>query len=187
MLKPFYQGKLDSFCAVYAVLNALRLTHGIRSSRAREFFNDTLESLARDPALFRAALRQETDYVGLVDALLAEAAKKMPLAVFHITTRESSPEDFLAACREWLAGDAHRAVVFRFMRFLKPEEKPLNRHWTVADRADEKGIHLFDCSHEAEAVLHIRKGDFVTERAGVDRERLVLIEPQHARFLRLPF
>ena len=34
MLKPFYQGKLDTFCAIYAVLNALRLTHGIaRCSR----------------------------------------------------------------------------------------------------------------------------------------------------------
>ena len=25
MIKPFYQGKLDTFCAIYAVLNALRL------------------------------------------------------------------------------------------------------------------------------------------------------------------
>ena len=25
MLKPFFQGKLDTFCAIYAVLNALRL------------------------------------------------------------------------------------------------------------------------------------------------------------------
>ena len=36
MLKPFYQGKLDTFCAIYAVLNALRLTHGIRTLKARE-------------------------------------------------------------------------------------------------------------------------------------------------------
>ena len=46
MLKPFYQGKLDTFCAIYAVLNALRLTHGIRTLKAREILNDTLMALA---------------------------------------------------------------------------------------------------------------------------------------------
>ena len=34
MLKPFFQGKLDTFCAIYAVLNALRLTHGIQTLKA---------------------------------------------------------------------------------------------------------------------------------------------------------
>lgn len=46
MLKPFYQGKLDTFCAIYAVLNALRLTHSIRVLKAREILNDTLMALA---------------------------------------------------------------------------------------------------------------------------------------------
>ena len=31
----FYQGQLDVFCAAYAVLNALRLLHGLRPLEAR--------------------------------------------------------------------------------------------------------------------------------------------------------
>ena len=46
MVKPFYQGKLDTFCAIYAVLNALRLTHSIRVLRARNILNETLMALA---------------------------------------------------------------------------------------------------------------------------------------------
>lgn len=49
MLKPFFQGKLDTFCAIYAVLNALRLTHGIQTLKARDILNETLLSLAGKP------------------------------------------------------------------------------------------------------------------------------------------
>lgn len=53
MLKPFYQGKLDTFCAIYAVLNALRLTHGIRVLKARDILNETLLALAGSPGRFQ--------------------------------------------------------------------------------------------------------------------------------------
>ena len=70
MVKPFYQGKLDTFCAIYAVLNALRLTHGIRVLKARDILNETLLALAGAPEAFRAVLDQETDYLNLVDGML---------------------------------------------------------------------------------------------------------------------
>ena len=70
MLKPFYQGKLDTFCAIYAVLNGLRLTHTIRVLKARDILNETLMGLAASPEAFRAVLEQETDYCGLVDGML---------------------------------------------------------------------------------------------------------------------
>jgi hypothetical protein len=69
MLKPFYQGKLDTFCAIYAVLNALRLTHNIRVLKARDILNETLLGLSASPEAFRAVLEQETDYCGLVDGM----------------------------------------------------------------------------------------------------------------------
>ena len=56
MLKPFFQGKLDTFCAIYAVLNALRLTHGIQTLKARDILNETLLSLAEKPGALRAVL-----------------------------------------------------------------------------------------------------------------------------------
>ena len=70
MLKPFFQGKLDTFCAIYAVLNALRLTHGIQTLKARDILNETLLSLAEKPGALRAVLEQDTDYMQLVDDMI---------------------------------------------------------------------------------------------------------------------
>lgn len=189
MLKPFYQGKLDTFCAIYAVLNALRLTHGIRTLNARDLLNETLLSLADRPGALRAVLEQDTDYLDLVDDLLAVAGKKFPLRVhrpFDGNDRPSSGEVW-ETCRAWFEDGTPRAVVLRFLRNLKPEAQPVNRHWTTADRMDDRILHLFDCSHEAEAILNIRRESFVTRQEEVNAEQLLFIQPSSLRFLRLPF
>ena len=76
MPKPFFQGKLDTFCAIYAVLNALRLTHGIQTLKARDILNETLLSLAGKPDALRAVLEQDTDYMQLVDDMPAGSATR---------------------------------------------------------------------------------------------------------------
>ena len=189
MLKPFYQGKLDTFCAIYAVLNALRLTHGIRTLKARDLLNETLISLAAKPDMLRDVLEQNTDYFDLVDDLLATARKKFPLVIHtpFIKNDTPSPADLWGVCQAWLAGDGPRAIVLRFLRSLKPESPPANRHWTTADRMDDMILHLFDCSHEAEAILNIRKESFVTCQETVNKDQLLYIQPTSLRFLRLPF
>ncbi len=192
MLKPFYQGKLDAFCAIYAVLNALRLTHGIRTKRARDILNDILVALASRPEEFRKVVTQETDYVNLVDAILAVQCHSMPLEVSVPFTIGNLPDVpvFWDACQQWLGdggGDAKKAIIFRFQRFLKPDADALNKHWTTADYVRGDILHLFDCSHEAEAILNIRMSSFVTTREKVDKEHLLYIQPETARFLRLPF
>ena len=48
-------------------------------------------------------------------------------------------------------------------------------------------LHLFDCSHEAEAILNIRKDSFVTRPEAVSQGRLLYIQPGSLRLLRLPF
>lgn len=193
MLKPFYQGKIDTFCAIYAVLNGLRLTHGIRTLKARDIFNDTLMELAARPDTFRDVLTQNTDYLELVDGLLNKLVMKMPLEVIRpfAANVEISPGKFWDTCAQWLGnGDNRiqgRAVVFRFLRHMSPEKPPLNRHWTTADSVNGDILHLFDCSHEAEAILNIRKDSFVTAAKNVDATHLLYIQPHTARFLRLPF
>ncbi|MDE7370144.1 MAG: hypothetical protein K2N07_00060 [Desulfovibrio sp.] len=190
MLKPFYQGKLDTFCAIYAVLNALRLLYGIRVLKARDILNETLMGLASRPEAFRAVLTQETDYIALVDNLLRIQARAFPLdiqAPFAGAKSLPGPDTFFAACRDWLAPERGRAIVFRFLRSLTPDGGPMNRHWTTADRVDGDVLHLFDCSHEAEAILNINKASFVTRADHVSAERLLHIQPESARFLRVPF
>ena len=91
MVKPFYQGKLDTFCAIYAVLNALRLTHGIRVLKARDILNETLLALAGAPEAFRAVLDQETDYLNLVDGMLRAQSRAFPLEVRRPFAPEERP------------------------------------------------------------------------------------------------
>lgn len=200
MLKPFYQGKLDTFCAIYAVLNALRLLYGIRVLKARDILNETLLGLASRPEAFRAVLAQETDYVSLVDSLLRIQTRAFPMEIQApfapdgnsgrsaslARTQPPDPDTFFAACRDWLAPGRGRAVVFRFLRSLTPDGGPMNRHWTTADRVDGDILHLFDCSHEAEAILNIHRTSFVTNAAHVSADRLLHIQPESARFLRVP-
>ncbi|WP_022656267.1 hypothetical protein [uncultured Desulfovibrio sp.] len=189
MVKPFFQGKLDTFCAIYAVLNALRLTHGIRVLKARDILNETLLALAGAPEAFRAVLEQETDYLDLVDGMLRAQSRSFPLEVRAPFSAEAQPSvsEFWRFCQEWLAPPSGRAVIFRFMRSLTPGGSPVNRHWTTADRMDDEILHLFDCSHEAEAILNIRKDSFVTRPEAVSPGRLLYIQPDSLRLLRLPF
>lgn len=188
MLKPFYQGKLDTFCAIYAVLNGLRLTHNIRVLKARDILNETLMGLAASPEAFRAVLEQETDYCGLVDGMLRIQSRAFPLEVRQPFTDEDDPsvEQVWECCRTWLAPGSGRAAIFRFMRHLTPDGPPVNRHWTTADSAANDILHLFDCSHEAEAILNVRKDSFVTRASDVCQEKLLHIQPYTIRLLRLP-
>lgn len=192
MLKPFYQGKLDSFCAIYAVLNALRLTHGIRTTKARDIFNETLLALVPEQQKFKDVLTQNTDYVSLIDSMLSVQRRRLPLVVEKpFPDLLATPDQLWSAFMAWLGEKREatpgRAIVFRFLRFLKPEGDPLNRHWTTMDYITADTLHLFDCSHEAEAILNIRRDSFVTRREDVDKDHLLYIQPDTARFLRLPF
>ena len=143
MLKPFFQGKLDTFCAIYAVLNALRLTHGIQTLKARDILNETLLSLAGKPGALRAVLEQDTDYMQLVDDMIQARQQRYPLLV----------------------------------------EKP----FAEGEGVSPDLLHLFDCSHEDEAVTLIPRESFVTRSADVQRERLLVIQPNSLRFLALPW
>lgn len=191
-LKPFYQGKLDVFCAMYSVLNGLRLTHGLRTLKARELLNETLLGLSANPAAFKAVLNQETDYIALVDAMLNVSAKKYPLQVVR-PFQAALPDvnEFWATCDEWLnpGGESapNRAIIFRFSRYDKPGEPPLVRHWTTVDTISPQNMHLFDSSHEAESIQNIAPDKIATNSRDIDKTRRLHLQPDSMRLLRLPF
>ncbi len=74
-LHPFHQGQLDVFCAVYAVVNALRSVHPVGIGQARRLFNEVLLDLARDADGLRAVLYNATDHDALVRAVLDRAGR----------------------------------------------------------------------------------------------------------------
>lgn len=191
-MKPFFQGKLDVFCALYAVLNGLKITHNIGVLPARDILHDTLMHLAEQPEVFRAVLEQRTDYVPLVDTMLSVQCKTRPLHVeqpFPLLTTAPQPSGahVFARCAQWLAVDTKHAIILRFLRYLTPDAPPVNRHWTTAHLADENSLHLFDCSHEAGAIYSIPRKGFVTHTHDISKDCLLCIEPASIRFIRPSF
>lgn len=186
MPTPFYQGKLDVFCAMYAVLNGLQITHGLRALHARDILHETLLELAATPDDLRAVLEQRTDYVPLVDGMLHAQARRFPLEIvrpFQGLRHAPSPRQFWQACRTFLEGGCRRVILFRFLRYLFAEAAPLNRHWTAVDWVRGDTMHLFDCSREEGAILDFAPGSFVTRPEDLSPECLICIDTATARFL----
>lgn len=189
-MKPFHQGKLDVFCAIYAVLNGLKLTHQIRTLHARDILHETLLNLSFSPELFQAVLEQRTDYVALVDGMLNIQRQRLSLVVespFAGDEAAPAPHDLWRHFETWLHGGPQRAMVFRFLRYLTPAAPPTNCHWTTAQRMEADTLHFFDCSHEAEAVYSVTSEDFVTRPEDIRQDCLLCIEPRTVRYLRPRF
>jgi hypothetical protein len=188
-MKPFYQGKLDVFCAIYAVLNGLRLTHGLRTLQARDILHETLLALADNKAAFKLVLEQETDYIPLVDAMLQVHSLNYPLRLktpFPPTGEGGgvpSPEETWQAIHAWLDGTLRRAALFRFFRYILPTDPPVNRHWSTISHLEDDNLRLYDASHEPQAVQRIARHEFVTNTADIRQGQLIYLDPHSLRFM----
>ena len=150
-MQPFYQGKVDNFCAIYAVLNALQVLFHNTPLHARTIFNRTLLECSRNPAVFQDILEHRTDYVDLVDTMLDDIrAHEFPqLRVEKPFASGASREEVWELLRSCACPPLPRVAVFRFLRIIPPKEKPYVDHWTVGHSMDISGLHLLDCSLEA--------------------------------------
>ncbi len=205
-MKPFFQGKIDVFCALYAVLNGLKITHHIRTLHGRDIFHEALMGLAQNPKVFRAVLEQQTDYIAIVDAMLSIQERKLPLVVqrpFENYVGTPTPQEVWDCIAEWLEPNVFkgepsflnnvqkvdqnnlmgRCVIFRFLRYLMPGANPSNKHWTTAHYINDRGLQFFDCSLEESAIYSVTVKDFVTNPKDVCAERLCCIDPKSIRFM----
>ena len=80
-LKPYHQGQLDYFCAIYALINVLRLTHGIHLAQGRGILNGALREISGHALLWRSLLQNRTDSYWLMDYLLGNFCREGPLAL----------------------------------------------------------------------------------------------------------
>lgn len=90
-MQRFYQGQLDFFCAVYAVVNALTALYGITLSQARALLASALSDVSRHPELWRATLNNDTDFYWLSDYMLLACGKaaSYPVRIFRPFAAES--------------------------------------------------------------------------------------------------
>ena len=188
-MKPFYQGKLDVFCAIYAVLNGFRLTHGLQTLQARDILHETLLALADNKEAFKLVLEQQTDYIPLVDAMLQVHSLNYPLRLetpFPPAGEGGGvpgPEETWQAIHAWLDGTLRRAALFRFFRYILPADPPVNRHWSTISRVEDNSLRLYDASHEPNAVQRIARHEFVTNTADISQGRLLYLDPHSLRFM----
>ena len=183
-MQPFYQGKIDNFCAMYAVLNALQVLFSLTPHQARRIFNRALMAQAAEPETFRQVLEHSTDYVSLVDFMLEDVRRhEFP------DLRVSAPFGPDAACDEvWeaLRSSARPPMplvsVFRFLRVAPPSEKPYVDHWTVGHYMDMEGLHFLDCSLEAGALFCLPYAKLTDSWRPLSRE-YVVIPPESVRIL----
>lgn len=185
-MQPFHQGQLDVFCAIYAVLNGLRLVRNIRPLVARDILHDTLLDLAARPEAFRKVLHQQTDYYDLVDALLEKHVRKWHVKVAAPFPERQAPPvsaHVLWNClAHWLSLWPPRAVLLRFVRFLPFDGRPFIHHWTCSGAVQGNTLRLFDSSL-AEGALHtLEREQVITDASAVACDK-VLIEPSSLRLL----
>lgn len=85
-MNAYHQGQLDYFCAVYTVINALRLTHGIGLTDSREIFATALKEISAKPELWQALLDNNTDHHWVIRYLLGRFCHKgaWPLRVARL-------------------------------------------------------------------------------------------------------
>ena len=186
-MKPLYQGKVDTFCAFYAVLNGLRITHGIRTLKARLFFNDFLEQVAMRPGVLRQVLDQTTDYIDLVDDMLAMCSAQLPLTCSAPFSNDDVSVDTLwTTCYEWMNTWTNSTVLLRFFRYFVLGSPPGVRHWTTLESITEKTAHLYDSSHEADAILNLNRDSIVTRVEDVRAITMLYVQPSAVRLLSIP-
>lgn len=114
-MQRFYQGQLDFFCAIYAVVNALTALYGIKLAQARVLLATALHDISKHPDLWIATLENRTDFHWLAMHLLQACGKgsSYPLTVFRPFAGEQDiPESAasLAFARVYAEPDPARGI-----------------------------------------------------------------------------
>lgn len=183
-MQPFYQGKIDNFCAVYAVLNALQVLFSIGPLQARKIFNRVLYAQSADPDMFARILEHRTDYVSLVDFMLEDVKRhEFPDLCVRAPFGPDTPcEQVWEVLRSSARPPMPLISVFRFLRIAPPSEKPYVDHWTVGHYMDMEGLHFLDCSLEAGALYCLPYAKLTDPWRPLSRE-YVVIPPESVRIL----
>lgn len=188
-MEALFQGKLDNFCALYAVLNAMQRTHGINHWDARKLFHAGLISFSRDTELWEKIVCNRTDYIEEVGAFL-KIIKKEGTPVHYtqpFPDGKASIAEVLEVIKEWspinkkgttLYEQAEgKAVVLQFKRFLPFRGAPLISHWTAVKEYTGSDIRFLDSSLEKSATYALPENGFCTCEKEVKQGRLFLINP----------
>ncbi len=177
---PFYQGKVDNFCAGYAVLNAIKILRNISGLQGRVVLNEMLYHESLDGENWLKVLNHETDYNNLVIRMLnvwkdiykynyfrpfdpkhygfSESHYQGEKIRKNIDMRkpEISIDDVWNVFKNCTI-PKEKTVVFRLCRFVPFTSGPLVDHWTTSFEFKKDVMHFYDCSLEASGWYTLEK------------------------------
>lgn len=173
-MQSLYQGKIDVFCAAYAVLNGLRTTHNLQLLRCRELFHQALQNIAQDPTIFAKVLAQNTDYVFWVDQMLQEHAKlgildiKKPFA-----TTLPQPAELFGCIERWITTEIRAAALFQFVRQLPLTGQKIY-HWTACSHLKDNVLYFNDSCLDDTALHSIAKNNLIPEPTAENSDQIYI-------------
>ena len=116
-MKIYHQGQLDFFCAIYAVINAIGITHGMSLQDGRHILATCINELAEHKKILETLTTNATDHHWIVGYLLgrfchsgrfAFKVGKLPLKPMSIAVHANSK-------LELPDGNLTAALVFNFL------------------------------------------------------------------------
>lgn len=169
VVKPYEQGALDGLCAVYSIVNAVRIISGIGEEEARELFKEIIEYLEETNYLPKILI----DGIGLqtIGSILAEVVgnrinnRAMPFKLLP----ETPLDEFWQEMMGFLNG-GKRAILIGL-------GGPLWDHWSIVESITDKQIRFFD-SHK---LKRLNRSRCATIRSTSSRPHLLC--PTHTYFL----
>lgn len=164
-MKPIYQGKLDNFCAAYAVLNGLKLIRNISTMQARVILTEMFYYESQNLEEWLKVLTHETDYQALVKRMLDKWSgtygykhfcpfdpkvfvSKAKKNIFTKNVKAEVDKDLLWDTLMQHTKEQQSTVVLRFCRFIPHQVGPLVDHWTTLTKITKDAMYFFDCSLE---------------------------------------
>jgi hypothetical protein len=136
-MKPYEQGALDGLCAVYSIVNAVRIVSGIGEEDARELFKEIILYLEKTNDLARIL----TDGIGLttIGGIFADVVgEKISNRAMPFKQCPDTPlDEFWATMMSFLNNGGKRAILIGL-------GGPMWDHWSIVESITEKQIRFFD-------------------------------------------
>ncbi len=169
-MKPYYQGALDSICAIYSLVNATRIIAGINDNEARVLFRQILAYLEKSKDL-SVVLTQGiglTTIGGILKDVIGDKILNRNIPYKHHP--DTTLDEFWTAMADFLNEGPRRAILIGL-------GGPVWDHWTIVESISDRQIRFFD-SHKLRQLNRTR---CTTTRSTSARPHV--LQPTHTYFL----
>lgn len=171
-MKPYEQGGLDGLCAIYSIVNAVRIVSSISDTEAKALFRRILEHLEQTHDLSRV-LSEGIGLVTIGGILGKVVGDLIPHRSMPYKNRPNTPlDEFWSEMTTFLESDSQRAILIGL-------GGPMWDHWSIIHEITPRQVRFFD-SHK---LRHLNRNRCTTTR--ITSRRPHMLCPTHTYFLSL--